>query len=144
MFVKMIAAAATSVMLLAGAASAEIFIVEMLDRGKDGLMVFEPAFIAAQPGDTIEFVSTTKGHNVVSIAGMLPEGVDPFRTKLNEDFSLTLKAEGLYGIKCAPHYVMGMVGLIQVGEAVNLQESAAVGHPKKSARRFERMFEQVQ
>ena len=54
-----------------------------------------------------------------------------------------LKAEGLYGIKCAPHYVMGMVGLIQVGEAVNLQESAAIDHPKKSARRFERMFEQV-
>ena len=86
MFVKMISAAATSVMLLAGAASAEIFIVEMLDRGKDGLMVFEPAFIAAQPGDTIKFVSTTKGHNVVSIAGMLPEGAEPFRTKLNADF----------------------------------------------------------
>ena len=143
MFVKMIATAATSVMLLAGGAFAETFVVELLDRGEDGLMVFEPAFIAAQPGDTINFLSTTPGHNVVSIAGMLPEGVEPFRTRLSADFTLTVKAEGLYGIKCAPHYVMGMVGLIQVGDAVNLQESQAVDHPKKSARRFERMFEQV-
>jgi pseudoazurin len=143
MFVNMIAAAATSALLLAGTASAEIFVVELLDRGEDGLMVFEPAFIAAQPGDTINFISTTKGHNVVSIAGMLPDGVAPFRTRLSEDFTLTVGAEGLYGIKCAPHYVMGMVGLIQVGQAANLQESLAGKHPKKSARRFERMFEQV-
>jgi pseudoazurin len=143
MFVKMIATAATSVMLLAGATSAETFVVELLDHGKDGMMVFEPAFIAAQPGDTIEFLSTTPGHNVVSIAGMLPEGAEPFRTKLSEDFTLTVEVEGVYGIKCAPHYVLGMVGLIQVGDAVNLQESQAVDHPKKSVRRFEQMLEQV-
>ena len=88
-------------------------------------MVFEPAFVKAQPGDVVKFIPTDKGHNVEDIDGMLPDGVEGFKTKFNEEFDLTVDAEGVYGVKCTPHYAMGMVALIQVGEAVNLKAAEA-------------------
>ncbi len=107
-------------------------------------MVFEPAYVAAQPGDIIHFVATDKGHNVESIKGMLPEGVDKFKSKLGKDFELTVEAEGLYGIKCSPHYALGMVALIQVGEAVNLEAAQGIKQKGKAAKRFTPLFESVQ
>lgn len=106
-------------------------------------MVFEPAFVAAQPGDTITFLATDKGHNAETIKGMFPEGFAGFKSKMNKEFSVTLDQEGLYGIKCTPHYAMGMVALIQVGEAINLEEAAAVKQKGKSKKRFAPLFEQV-
>ena len=73
-------------------------------------MVFEPAFVKIAPGDTVKFVSTDKGHNAESIKGMLPEGAAPFVGKNNEDIAVKFEQEGVYGIKCLPHYGMGMVG----------------------------------
>nr|WP_265508154.1 plastocyanin/azurin family copper-binding protein [Paracoccus rhizosphaerae] len=61
--------------LYAGSVSAETIEVWMLNSGEAGVMVFEPSFVKAQPGDVIRFVPTDKGHNVESISGMLPEGV---------------------------------------------------------------------
>ena len=126
------------------AAGGAVHEVRMLNRGADGAMVFEPAFIAAEPGDTIRFLPSDKGHNVEGIDGMLPEGVESFRTDFNEVFELTVEAEGLYGIKCTPHYAMGMVALIQVGEAVNLDAAEGVTQRGKAAERFETLFAQVQ
>lgn len=129
--------------LMAGFASAAEFEVKMMNKGTSGPMVFEPAFVAAQPGDVINFVSTDKGHNVEAIAGMLPEGVEPFKSDMSKDFSLTVTVEGLYGIKCTPHFGMGMVGLIQVGAPVNLEAAKAVPQKGKAAKRFEEVFVQV-
>lgn len=130
--------------LLAGAASAETIEIQMLNKGDDGAMVFQPAFVQAQPGDVIHFVATDKGHNVESIEGMLPEGVEAFKTKFNEDFEMTVDAEGVYGVKCTPHYGMGMVALIQVGDAVNLDDAAAVQQKGKSKGRMADLIAQVQ
>ncbi|WP_138422340.1 pseudoazurin [Maritimibacter alexandrii] len=130
--------------LLAGAASAETIEIQMLNKGDDGAMVFQPAFVQAQPGDVIHFVATDKGHNVESIEGMLPEGVEAFKTKFNEDFEMTVDAEGVYGVKCTPHYGMGMVALIQVGNAVNLDDAAAVQQKGKSKGRMADLIAQVQ
>ena len=142
MFAKSLALA---VALIAGtAAGAEIIEVNMLNKGEEGAMVFEPAFVAAHPGDTIRFLSVDKGHNVESIDGMLPEGVESFKSKLGDDYDLVVEAEGLYGLKCTPHYALGMVALIQVGEAVNLEDAKAVSHKGKAAKRFEPLFDSVQ
>lgn len=130
-------------LLLATTAFAETFEVKMLNKGTDGAMVFEPAFIKAAVGDIINFVSPDKGHNAESIEGMLPDGVEPFKSKMSADYTLTLAAEGLYGIKCAPHYGMGMVALIQVGAPVNLDAAAAVVQKGKAKARFEPLFAQV-
>ena len=130
-------------MLLASSAFAEAFEVKMLNKGTEGAMVFEPAFIKAAVGDTITFISTDKGHNVEGIKDMLPEGVEPFKSDMSADYTLTVTAEGVYGVKCSPHYAMGMVALIQVGAPVNLEAAAAVVQKGKAKARFEPLFVQV-
>jgi pseudoazurin len=142
MFSKLTIATAAALML-ATSAYAETIEIKMLNKGADGAMVFEPAFVKAAVGDTINFVSPDKGHNAESIEGMLPEGVEPFKSKMSEDFTLTLTAEGVYGVKCTPHYAMGMVALIQVGAPVNLDAAAAVVQKGKAKARFEPLFAQV-
>ena len=126
------------------AASAAELEVKMLNKGESGVMVFEPAFVQAQPGDTIHFVATDKSHNVESIKGMLPEGVEPFKGKLNEDYDLVVTAEGIYGVKCTPHFAMGMVMLVAVGDpSANLEAAQAVKNPKKAQERLDASFAQV-
>lgn len=142
MFSKLITATVAA-FVLATAAEAENFDVKMLNKGADGAMVFEPAFVKAAVGDTITFISTDKGHNVEGIEGMLPEGVEAFKSAMGDDYVLTLTAEGLYGVKCTPHYGMGMVALIQAGAPVNLDATAAVTQKGKSKARFEPLFAQV-
>lgn len=115
---------AAALALLAGAASAESFTVEMLNRGDAGAMVFEPAFLRVEPGDTVTFVPTDPSHNSEVIEGLLPPGAEPWAGALNDEVTVTLTAEGLYGYQCDPHAPMGMVGLIQVGEATNREAAA--------------------
>ncbi len=134
---------ATAAVFLAGAINAETFEVQMLNKGEAGTMVFEPAFVKAEIGDTINFVSVDKGHNAESIKGMLPEGAEKFKSKLSADFSLTLDVEGLYGVKCTPHYALGMIALIQVGAATNYDDAMAVKQKGKAKKRFPALFEQV-
>lgn len=129
---------------LAGAASAADIEIKMLNKGADGVMVFEPSFVQAQPGDVIHFVAVDKGHDVQSIKGMLPEGVEAFKGKMSENFDLTVTAEGVYGVKCTPHYAMGMIALIAVGDpAANLETAKAVKNPKKAQERFDAAFGQI-
>ena len=49
-----------------GEAAAEIFEIQMLNKGAEGTMVFEPAFVKAAPGDVIRFVPTDRSHNAAS------------------------------------------------------------------------------
>ena len=135
--------ASLAAFLLAPAAFAENFEVKMLNKGSEGAMVFEPAFVKAAVGDTVTFISTDKGHNAENIADMLPEGVEKFKGKMGEDYVLTLAAEGLYGVKCTPHYTMGMVALIQAGAPVNQEGIAAVVLKGKAKTRFEPLVAQI-
>lgn len=86
--------------------------VKMLNKGASGAMVFEPAFVALRPADSIRFVATDKGHNAETIAGMFPAGAAPFKGKINEEIVVRFTRPGLYGYKCLPHTGMGMVGLV--------------------------------
>ena len=118
--------------------------VRMVNKGEKGQMVFEPDLIRAAPGDTVKFVVVDKGHNAETVKGMLPEGAEGFKGKINEEVVFTVDAEGVYGIKCTPHYGMGMVALISVGEPVNLEEAKAVKHPGKARANFASLFEQLE
>ena len=138
-----ILAAAISILALAGGASAEEHVVQMLNKGEKGAMVFQPAFVTAAPGDTVKFVPTDKTHDAESIKGMLPDGAEPFKGKPSEEITVTLTKEGVYGVKCAPHYGMGMVALIVVGKPVNLDTAKAVKHPGKAKTVFADLFTQV-
>lgn len=104
-------------LMLAAPALAETHEVQMYNRSENGPMIYEPSFLQIAPGDTVRFVPTQPSHNAATIDGMIPEGAEPFKSKINEDFSVTLTVPGTYGIKCSPHFAMGMVMLIEVGDA---------------------------
>ncbi len=125
---------------LAGPAFAEEHEILMLNKGEKGMMVFAPDYIRVEPGDTIRFVATDKGHNAETIAGMLPDGAASFKGKFNEEIVYMVEEEGVYGIKCAPHYGMGMVALVVVGDPVNAAEAEAVKHPGKARAVFSDLF----
>jgi pseudoazurin len=129
--------------VFAGTAGAAEFEVKMLNKGEKGAMVFEPDFVIAAPGDTIRFVPTDKGHNAETIKGMVPDGAEPFKSKFGEELVVTLDKQGVYGVKCAPHYGMGMVALIRVGEPANIEAAQAVKQPGKAKTVFAELFGQA-
>lgn len=118
--------------------------VQMLNKGAKGAMVFEPDFIKAEVGDTVTFVPTDKGHDAESIKGMIPAGAEPFKGKMNQQITVTIEKEGVYGVKCTPHYGMGMVALIVAGAPTNLEEAKTLKHPAKARKVFEELFTQAQ
>lgn len=136
-------AAAFAALVMAGAAQAADHQVQMLNKGDKGAMVFQPDFIKAAPGDTVTFLPTDKGHDAESIKGMLPEGVEPFKGKISQPITVTVNAEGVYGVKCTPHYGMGMVALIVVGQPANLDAAKAVNHPGKAKKVFADLFTHI-
>jgi pseudoazurin len=120
--------------------------VEMRNAGTDGqTMVFEPAVVFIQPGDTVVFVPTDKGHNAQTERGMIPAGAEAFKTKFNEEASIEFTVPGVYGISCQPHRAMGMVMTIVVGDDIsNLDALKAVNAPGKSKERFAAQFAEVE
>ena len=106
--------------LMSVPALAEEHIVEMLNSGKDGMMVFEPAVLSVNKGDTVKFVATDMAHNSASVKGMIPAGAKPWMGRMSQDISVVLDTEGVYVYECTPHKMMAMVGVIKVGSAINL------------------------
>lgn len=127
---------------VAGMVSAETFEVKMLNKGEEGRMVFEPSSLRIAPGDTVKFIATDKGHNAQSVKDMLPEGAEPFRGKINEEIEVTFDQEGFYGIQCLPHFAMGMVMTIAVGDGEPDPEAFLQGRiPKRAKERFAEQLE---
>jgi len=97
----------------ANTVSAATFEVEMLNRlGKES-MVYSQSVVNIQPGDTVKWLATTKGHNVQFLT--VPEGVGSFRSKLNVDTEYTFTVPGIYLYQCTPHKNMGMIAVVVVG-----------------------------
>lgn len=124
---RILLAGLAAVALSAGIADAETYEVKMLNKdpeNKGELMVFEPAVIKIEKGDTIRFVAEDRGHNAVS--EIVPEGGAEFKSKLNEEFEVTFDQDGTWLYYCQPHLTMGMIGLILVGDhEVNIDEVEA-------------------
>ncbi|SNY91166.1 pseudoazurin [Cohaesibacter sp. ES.047] len=124
--------------LLGTAAVAETFEVKMLNKSGKERMVFEPDFVRIASGDTVRFVPTDKGHNAQTIKDRIPEGAEPFKGKMSKEFEVSLTKEGLYAIECKPHFAMGMVMTIAVGDIETAPDSFLEGRiPKKAKKRFE-------
>ena len=135
---KNIIGAAAIFMALALPAGAADFEVHMLNKGAEGAMVFEPAFVKVAPGDTVTFIPTDKGHNVETIKDMIPEGAEAFKSKMNETYKVTFDKAGAYGVKCTPHVGMGMVGVVVVGDAPANLDAVKTGKlPKKARERMD-------
>jgi pseudoazurin len=111
---------------LAGPIEAKTVTVKMLNSGAAGAMVFEPAFVKVSPGDSVTFAPTNPSHNAESITSMMPAGATPFKATVNQAITVKFTKPGVYGIKCAPHLGLGMVALVQVGNASpNLAQARA-------------------
>lgn len=137
-----LAVAATAALSTTGA-EAEEHVVKMLNQSAGKYMQFEPAFVKAAPGDTVKFVPADKTHSAETIKEMWPEGAAPFKGAINQEISVKLEKEGIYGVKCMPHYAMGMVALIQVGKPTNLDTAKAFKAPSGAAKHFEELFTKV-
>ena len=97
-------------------------VVKMLNSGAGGQMIFEPAVLKVSVGDTIHFKATDMAHNSASMEGMIPEGAKKWAGAMNQDISVVLDTEGVYVYQCDPHVMMAMIGVIQAGEASNLDQ----------------------
>jgi pseudoazurin len=118
--------------------------VKMMNQGPAGQRNwFEPALVKAQPGDTIHFVAADKGHNSASL--VIPDGAEEWKGKLSQDLSVTLDVPGLYAYKCTPHFGLGMVGLIAVGDpSVNLEAVKGGRYPGKARQVMAELLKEVE
>lgn len=101
---------------------AEAHEVKMLNAGKEGMMVFEPAVLTVKKGDTVKFVATDLAHNSSSVEGMIPSGAQAWVGAMSQDIEVTLTQEGIYVYQCTPHNMMAMVGVIKVETNANLAD----------------------
>jgi pseudoazurin len=75
---------------------------------------------------------------------MLPEGAKSFVGKVNEEITVTFEQPGIYGIKCLPHYGMGMVAMVVVGTPENEAQAKAVTHPGRAKQIFASLFSRLE
>ena len=100
--------------------------VAMKNVGADGgIMVFEPAVLRVNVGDTVHFEPTDPAHNSESVPGLTPADSVTWKGTMNEKISVTLDKEGVYVYQCTPHLPLAMVGVIVAGEPTNLQQIQA-------------------
>ena len=71
-------------------------------------MAFEPSFVTAAPGDTVKFVVVDPGHNAETIPEIWPDGAKLLKGDFSKDVVLTVEEDGVYGVKCLPHYGCGV------------------------------------
>ncbi|WP_104663645.1 pseudoazurin [Ensifer adhaerens] len=121
-------------------AQAEMHEVKMLNRNASGPMVYEPDFLQVAPGDTVKFIAATSGHNAATVDGMAPDGAPGFKGGINEEIEVRLDEEGFYGIKCSPHFAMGMVMVIRVGDAEIGEGFARAKVPARARQRFDEIL----
>ncbi|ASI68628.1 pseudoazurin [Diaphorobacter nitroreducens] len=139
----------SALLLLAGASSvrAADHTVKMLNTGKDGAMVFEPAFVKVAVGDTVVFTPTEKAaHNSASL--LVPTGANGWKSEPDKEFKVKIEKEGVYLYACQPHKMMGMVGVIQAGKPVNLADAKAAAAKEQATfamgkDRFDKALAQV-
>tara|TARA_X000000950_G_C13921580_1_gene663874 strand:+ start:37618 stop:38184 length:567 start_codon:yes stop_codon:yes gene_type:complete len=107
-------------------------VVEMLNSGDGGNMIFDPPVIKVSKGDTIHFRAVDMSHNSATINSMIPSGAESWTGLINQDISVVLDIEGVYVYQCDPHAMMAMVGVIQVGAATNISEVKIAAEEYKS------------
>ena len=131
--------------LLAAPANAAEVRIETLNKSGDQRFVYSPGLVRIEPGDTVVFVPTDKGHNTVSIDDMVPNGVEPIKVGFNKKGAVTFDRPGVYGIKCTPHVGLGMVALIVVGDAAVDKEArrAVATLPPKARQRMAALLERT-
>ena len=82
-------------LLFSNYAMSEDINIKMLNRLDKESMVFSEKIVNVNVGDTVFWEATDKGHNVEFIKNGVPEGVEKFKSKLNEDVSYEFTIPGI-------------------------------------------------
>ncbi|WP_085298850.1 plastocyanin/azurin family copper-binding protein [Cognaticolwellia mytili] len=88
------------------------------DNGQN--MIMSPGYLKIALGDSVTFIPADPSHNVESIS--IPEKAAKFVSPMGQKYSHTFNVNGVYLYKCTPHFVLGMWGVIQVGDAENIEQ----------------------
>lgn len=92
----------------------------------------------------MNFTPTDEGHNAETVKGMIPNGGQVFKGKINKAVKQTFTTPGVYIIKCTPHFPMGMVAVVVVGDApANLDAVKSEKLPKKARERVDKALSQL-
>ena len=103
--------------------SAENYEVKMVNADASGqVMIFDPPFLKANVGDTVTFLPTDMLHNSQSVPGLVPFSAKAWNGAMNEKITIKLNTEGVYVYQCTPHIALGMIGIIQVGNPINIDD----------------------
>ncbi len=124
--------------LWSGLAIAADTTIEMLNKLDNEYMVFSEKIVYIDPGDTVFWKATDKGHNVEFVKGAVPTDVKAFKSKLNVDTEYKFSIPGIYAYWCTPHKTMGMIGFVVVGNDLSNFNKVAkkkfLGKSKKIAK----------
>jgi pseudoazurin len=103
---------------------------------------YDPVVLKIEPGDTVSWTNMG-GHFNLFEAGLIPKGAEPWSSSMGQNVSRTFDVEGVYIYQCPPHFSMGMVGAIIVGEAHNLDEidANATGMYRRALARVKQALE---
>ncbi len=109
--------------LFSNYAMSETINIKMLNKLGKERMVYSEKIVRINVGDEIFWESTDKGHNVEFIKGGVPEGVEIFKSKIDEDVTYKFNIPGIYAYWCTPHKSLGMIGFVVVdGDKSNLEK----------------------
>ena len=99
--------------------------IDMLNTREDGeRMVYSQDVVNIKVGDTVKWLPKDGGHNVEFVAG--PESFEiPPKSYINREVSIKFNIPGIYLYVCSPHSIMGMIGLIVVGNDTSNKEEIA-------------------
>ena len=126
------------------AATHEVFMYNKNPDNKKERNVFVPSVLKIELGDTVKFISKSKGHNTQSDKKNIPEGAENWKSKIGKDFEVTYTVDGTYGYYCTPHRGLGMVGLILVGDYKANYDDVKASKQKGGAKKtFKKLYEQV-
>ena len=130
--------------LWSGLAVAADTTIEMLNKLDNEYMVFSKKTVYIDPGDTVFWKATDKGHNVEFVKGAVPAGVEAFKSKPNQDTEYKFNIPGIYAYWCTPHKTMGMIGFVIVGNDLsNFNEVAKAKFLGKSKKIAKTILEQI-
>ena len=129
--------------LSAKAEEKEPLIIEMLNKRGKEKMLYGQDVAKIDVGQTITWTPDSKGHNVQFVS--VPKGVEKVKSKLSKEFSYTFEQEGVYLYVCTPHAIMGMIGVVVVGESdVNLDEVLDYKFRGKSKKKFKKIAKSLE
>jgi pseudoazurin len=78
-------------------------------------------------------------------AVVVPDGAEEWQGKLSEELAVTLSVPGLYAYKCTPHFGLGMVGLIVIGDpTINLEAVKTARFPGKARTVMAELLKEVE